>query len=187
MSSTIQHRYNLRSTARRAMNQPVEKVKKEPIIKISIFMYLLNMIAYFLDACTPKVYKNMFKSQSEQDTLNRQQEQEEEEEEAQEQELEQQQINQIENQESTQEKEILNPPKTGPSIFFGNVTGPQLVFEDSEEKLRTGTYKARTYEDYLRGEELDKDEIICGFCGLNDDNSTEHERIGLCERCYDRS
>ena len=80
MSSTIQHRYNLRSTARRAMNQPVI-VKKEPIIKISIFMYLLNMIAYFLEACTPKVFKNMFKRQSEQDALNRQQEQEEEEEE----------------------------------------------------------------------------------------------------------
>jgi hypothetical protein len=78
MSSTIQHRYNLRSTAKRALNQPVEIVKKEPIIKISIFMYLLNMIAYFLDVCNPKVYKNMFKSQSEQDALNRQQEQEEE-------------------------------------------------------------------------------------------------------------
>jgi uncharacterized membrane protein len=81
MLSTIQHRYNLRSTARRAMNyQPVTIVKKEPIIKISIFMYLLNMIAYFLQACTPKVYKNIFQRQSEQDAVERQQEQEEQEE-----------------------------------------------------------------------------------------------------------
>lgn len=183
MSSTIQHRYNLRSTAKLAMNQPVI-VKKEPIIKISIFMYLLNMFVYFLEACTPKVYKNMFKRQSEQDTLNRQQEQEEEEDqEEEEEELEQQQINQIENQESTQEKEILNP-KTGPSIFFGNVTGPHLVFEDSEEKLRTRTYKARTYEDYLRDEELEEDEIICAMCGPNDGNSNEPN--GLCQRCFER-
>ena len=78
MSSTIQHRYNLRSTAKRAMNyQPVTIVKKEPIIKISIFMYLLNMIAYFLETfSTPEVYKNMFKRQSEQDAINMQQEQE---------------------------------------------------------------------------------------------------------------
>ena len=78
MSSTIQHRYNLRSTAKRALKQPVI-VDEQPIIKISIFMYLLNMIAYFLETfSTPEVYKNMFKRQSEQDAINMQQEQEQE-------------------------------------------------------------------------------------------------------------
>ena len=103
MSSTIQHRYNLRSTAKLAMNQPVEKVKEEPIIKISIFMYLLNMIAYFLEACTPKVYKNMFKRQSEQDTLNRQQEQEEEEDQEEEEEEEEEQDEEGKNQEQDEQ------------------------------------------------------------------------------------
>jgi len=80
MSSTIQHRYNLRSTAKRALDQPVI-VDEQPIIKISIFMYLLNMIAYFLETfSTPEVYKNMFKRQSEQDAINMQQEQEQEQE-----------------------------------------------------------------------------------------------------------
>jgi flagellar biosynthesis/type III secretory pathway M-ring protein FliF/YscJ len=87
------------------MNQPVI-VKKEPIIKISIFMYLLNMIAYFLDVCNPKVYKNMFKSQSEQDALNRQQEQEDEEQdEEQDQEEEEEEVEDQEQDQEEQEQE----------------------------------------------------------------------------------
>jgi hypothetical protein len=101
------------------MNQPVEIVKKEPIIKISIFMYLLNMIAYFLDACNPKVYKNMFKSQSEQDALNRQQEQEEEqelgEEEQEEEEQEQEQEQDEEEEENEKQEECIDSEN---SIFY---------------------------------------------------------------------
>ena len=40
-TAIIQHRYNLRSIARQAMNQPVV-VEETPIIKISIFVYLLK-------------------------------------------------------------------------------------------------------------------------------------------------
>ena len=114
MSSTIQHRYNLRSTAKLAMNQPVEKVKEEPIIKISIFMYLLNMIAYFLEACTPKVYKNMFKRQSEQDTLNRQQEQEEEEDQEEEEEEEEEQDEEEEEEQDEEGKNQEQDEQTKP-------------------------------------------------------------------------
>lgn len=105
MSSTIQHRYNLRSIARQAMNQPAEIIKEKEPIKISIFMYLLNMIAYFLEACTPKVYKNLFKSQSEQDTLNRQQDQEDEEEQEKEQEQEDDEEQEEQDEEEQEEQE----------------------------------------------------------------------------------
>ena len=110
MSSTIQHRYNLRSTAKRALDQPVKIIKKEePIIKISIFMYLLNMIAYFLETfSTPEVYKNMFKRQSEQDAIYRQQEQEQENEEDEDQEQEEDQEDEDEEDKNQEEdKEVV--------------------------------------------------------------------------------
>ena len=103
MSSTIQHRYNLRSTAKRALKQPVIE---EPIIKISIFMYLLNMIAYFLETfSTPEVYKNMFKRQSEQDAINMQQEQEQEQEQEQDKKDEDEDKEDKEDQEQEDEKD----------------------------------------------------------------------------------
>jgi len=78
MSSTIQHRYNLRSIAKQAMNQPVKIIKEEPpIIKISIFVYLLRLMSYLFEICTPDVYKNMLKRQSEQDANNMQKDREE--------------------------------------------------------------------------------------------------------------
>ncbi len=78
-TAIIQHRYNLRSSAKRALNQPVKIIKeKEPIIKISIFVYLLNMIAYLFEICTPDIYKNILKRQSEQDANDMQQDQEKE-------------------------------------------------------------------------------------------------------------
>ena len=76
MSSTIQHRYNLRSKSRSMNNQPVI-VEKTPIIKISIFVYLLRLMSYLFEICTPDVYKNMLKRQSEQDANNMQKDREE--------------------------------------------------------------------------------------------------------------
>ena len=77
-TAIIQHRYHLRSNVK-LLKQPKLIVEEQPI-KISIWIYLLNLISYLFEICTPKVYKNILKRQSEQDAHDRQQEQEEEEE-----------------------------------------------------------------------------------------------------------
>ena len=77
-TAIIQHRYQLRSNVK-LLKQPKLIVEEQPI-KISIWIYLLNLISYLFEICTPKVYKNILKRQSEQDAHDRQQEQEEEEE-----------------------------------------------------------------------------------------------------------
>ena len=77
-TAIIQHRYHLRSNVK-LLKQPKMIVEEQPI-KISIWIYLLNLISYLFEICTPKVYKNILKRQSEQDAHDRQQEQEEEEE-----------------------------------------------------------------------------------------------------------
>ena len=76
-TAIIQHRYHLRSNVK-LLKQPKLIVEEQPI-KISIWIYLLNLISYLFEICTPKVYKNILKRQSEQDAHDRQQEQEEEE------------------------------------------------------------------------------------------------------------
>jgi flagellar biosynthesis/type III secretory pathway M-ring protein FliF/YscJ len=75
-TAIIQHRYHLRSNVK-LLKQPKMIVEEQPI-KISIWIYLLNLISYLFEICTPKVYKNILKRQSEQDAHDRQQEQEQE-------------------------------------------------------------------------------------------------------------
>jgi flagellar biosynthesis/type III secretory pathway M-ring protein FliF/YscJ len=77
-TAIIQHRYHLRSNVK-LLKQPKLIVEEQPI-KISIWIYLLNLISYLFEICTPKVYKNILKRQSEQDAHDRQQEQEQEDE-----------------------------------------------------------------------------------------------------------